>query len=251
MFPWCAAVERPVRRAIRPRNGAMIAPVPDRTIACPGVSWVRARGHRQHDRRMADKGPRGAAVGGRVVSMVYAAISREVRVLHLAASCFTRAFSLADAMLRCSSHDQRRRFPRPTSRIRSSGKQAARPLHRTGARRLAHIKTGAGVSRSGRIVPGNRSRFGKGAARQHPGEPPDHRTLAGRYRQGARRAPNGRSAARPLISIIFAAGRDPGRERLACSVLAATTADGRALQSRCEGDRHHFRFIVSPDDAAE
>lgn len=28
-------------------------------------------------------------------------------------------------------------------------------------------------------------------------------------------------------------------------------ADGRAFAERCEGDRHHFRFIVSPDDAAE
>ena len=28
-------------------------------------------------------------------------------------------------------------------------------------------------------------------------------------------------------------------------------ADGRAFAERCDGDRHHFRFIVSPDDAAE
>jgi len=28
-------------------------------------------------------------------------------------------------------------------------------------------------------------------------------------------------------------------------------ADHRAFAERCEGDRHHFRFIVSPDDAAE
>jgi len=28
-------------------------------------------------------------------------------------------------------------------------------------------------------------------------------------------------------------------------------ADHRAFAKRCEGDRHHFRFIVSPDDAAE
>jgi type IV secretory pathway VirD2 relaxase len=26
-------------------------------------------------------------------------------------------------------------------------------------------------------------------------------------------------------------------------------ADHRAFANRCEGDRHHFRFIVSPDDA--
>ncbi|MCK1353430.1 DUF3363 domain-containing protein [Bradyrhizobium sp. CW7] len=28
-------------------------------------------------------------------------------------------------------------------------------------------------------------------------------------------------------------------------------ADGRGFAERCEGDRHHFRFIVSPDDAGE
>ncbi|MCK1349592.1 hypothetical protein IVB56_00160 [Bradyrhizobium sp. CW7] len=31
----------------------------------------------------------------------------------------------------------------------------------------------------------------------------------------------------------------------------ADDADGRAFVKRCEGDRHHFRFIVSPDDAGE
>lgn len=28
-------------------------------------------------------------------------------------------------------------------------------------------------------------------------------------------------------------------------------ADGRAFAARCEGDRHHFRFIVSPEDAGQ
>ncbi len=32
---------------------------------------------------------------------------------------------------------------------------------------------------------------------------------------------------------------------------AGNDADGRAFAERCEGDRHHFRFIVSPDDAGE
>jgi type IV secretory pathway VirD2 relaxase len=27
--------------------------------------------------------------------------------------------------------------------------------------------------------------------------------------------------------------------------------DSRAFAERCEGDRHHFRFMVSPDDALE
>jgi type IV secretory pathway VirD2 relaxase len=32
---------------------------------------------------------------------------------------------------------------------------------------------------------------------------------------------------------------------------AGDDADGRAFAERCEGDRHHFRFIVSPDDGGE
>ncbi|OAF16923.1 relaxase/mobilization nuclease domain-containing protein [Bradyrhizobium neotropicale] len=32
---------------------------------------------------------------------------------------------------------------------------------------------------------------------------------------------------------------------------AGDEADGRAFVERCEDDRHHFRFIVSPDDATE
>jgi type IV secretory pathway VirD2 relaxase len=32
---------------------------------------------------------------------------------------------------------------------------------------------------------------------------------------------------------------------------AAQDSDSRAFAERCEGDRHHFRFIVSPDDALE
>jgi hypothetical protein len=32
---------------------------------------------------------------------------------------------------------------------------------------------------------------------------------------------------------------------------AGDDADGRAFAEHCDGDRHHFRFIVSPDDATE
>ena len=32
---------------------------------------------------------------------------------------------------------------------------------------------------------------------------------------------------------------------------AGDDADSRAFTERCEGDRHHYRFIVSPDDAGE
>ena len=41
-------------------------------------------------------------------------------------------------------------------------------------------------------------------------------------------------------------GRRPG-----CSGRASDDVDGRAFAERCEEDRHHFRFIVSPEDAVE
>ena len=32
---------------------------------------------------------------------------------------------------------------------------------------------------------------------------------------------------------------------------SSDTADARDFGARCEKDRHHFRFIVSPEDATE
>ena len=34
-------------------------------------------------------------------------------------------------------------------------------------------------------------------------------------------------------------------------MLAADAADEKAFAERCEDDRHHFRFIISPEDATE
>jgi len=48
--------------------------------------------------------------------------------------------------------------------------------------------------------------------------------------------------------------RATGSRATANAVLfdaAGEQADGAAFAERCEGDRHHFRFIVSPDDAHE
>ena len=39
--------------------------------------------------------------------------------------------------------------------------------------------------------------------------------------------------------------------RRACSVPKPTNADVKEFTERCEDDRHHFRFIVSPEDASE
>ena len=71
----------------------------------------------------------------------------------------------------------------------------------------------------------------------------------------SRRASSGRCV-RPArcvpISVIFSAMASPGMDRPGKLFDAAgDEADGRAFAERCEGDRHHFRFIVSPDDAGE
>jgi type IV secretory pathway VirD2 relaxase len=39
--------------------------------------------------------------------------------------------------------------------------------------------------------------------------------------------------------------------RPGCSDPGEGEVDGRAFAGRCADDRHHFRFIVSPDDAVE
>ncbi len=33
--------------------------------------------------------------------------------------------------------------------------------------------------------------------------------------------------------------------------VTSDSANARAFAERCQGDRHHFRFIVAPDEAAE
>ncbi len=53
--------------------------------------------------------------------------------------------------------------------------------------------------------------------------------------------------------VIYLKREGAGREGESGQLFneQADNADGRAFAERCEGDRHHFRFIVSPEDAAE
>ena len=135
-------------------------------------------------------------------------------------------------------------------RIRSSGKQAARPFI---AQALAAAKkAGAGISRSGRIVPGNRSRFGKGQRASIQA----NRLINARSRGAVVKArvvrQNGRSA--PLathLNYLRREGVTRDGEKARLFGPGGDEVDGRTFSERCEGDRHHFRFIVSPDDAAE
>jgi type IV secretory pathway VirD2 relaxase len=135
-------------------------------------------------------------------------------------------------------------------RIRSTRAQQARPFI---AQALAAAqKAGGAISRQGRIGPGNRSRFGRGqrAAVQA------NRLLTARsrgavvkarvVRQGGRNAPLGTH-----LNYLRREGVTRDGEKARLFSPGGDDADPKAFAERCEDDRHHFRFIVSPDDAVE
>ena len=135
-------------------------------------------------------------------------------------------------------------------RVRSSSAQRARPFI---AQALAAAKkAGAGVSRSGRIVAGNRSRFGRGQRASIQA----NRFITARSRGAVIKARVVRQSARsaPLathLSYLRREGVTRDGENARLFGPGGDDADPKAFAERCEGDRHHFRFIVSADDAAE
>lgn len=135
-------------------------------------------------------------------------------------------------------------------RIRSSRAQRARPFI---AQALAAAqKAGAGISRSGRITSGTRSRFGKGQRASILA----NRLINARSRGAVIKARVVRQSHRsaPLathLSYLRREGVTRDGEKARLFGPGGDDVDGRTFAERCEGDRHHFRFIVSPDDAAE
>ena len=135
-------------------------------------------------------------------------------------------------------------------RVRSSGAQRARPFI---AQALAAAKkAGAGVSRSGRIVASNRSRFGRGQRASIQA----NRFITARSRGAVIKARVLRQSARSAslathLSYLRREGVTRDGEKARLFGPGGDDADPKAFAERCEGDRHHFRFIVSPDDAAE
>lgn len=135
-------------------------------------------------------------------------------------------------------------------RIRSTRAQAARPFI---AQALAAAKkAGAGVSRSGRIVSGNRSRFGRGQRASIQA----NRLLTARTRGAVIKARVVRQASRsaPLathLNYLRREGVTRDGEKAHLFGTGGDDADPKAFAERCQDDRHHFRFIVSPDDATD
>jgi type IV secretory pathway VirD2 relaxase len=145
--------------------------------------------------------------------------------------------------------DEREFSVRP-GRIRSSGAQRTKPFI---AQALAAArKAGGNISRSGRISPGNRSQFGRGRTASIQA----NRLLTGRSRvvviktRVVRHTPR----AAPLtahVNYLQREGVTRDGERAHLFGPETDDADGRAFAERCEDDRHHFRFIVSPEDAVD
>ncbi|MFG1266050.1 relaxase/mobilization nuclease domain-containing protein [Xanthobacter aminoxidans] len=143
-----------------------------------------------------------------------------------------------------------REFRVRLGRIRSTRTQRARPFI---AQALAAAqKAGRHVSRSGRISPSTRSHFGRGRAASIVA----NRFLTGRSRVVVikTRVVRHRARATPLtahLSYLRREGVTRDGEKARLFGPGAEEGDGRAFAERCADDRHHFRFIVSPEDAAD
>ncbi|WP_181183073.1 VirD2 family relaxase/mobilization nuclease [Mesorhizobium sp. B3-2-1] len=145
--------------------------------------------------------------------------------------------------------DEREFHVRP-GRIRSTRSQSSRPFI---AQALAAAqKTGGSASRSGRIGSGKRSQFGRGRVASIQA----NRLLTGRSRVATIKTRVVRHSKRgaPLathLNYLRREGvtRDDAKARMfGPEVDDASTTD---FVARCKDDRHHFRFIVSPEDAVE
>ena len=120
------------------------------------------------------------------------------------------------------------------------------------AQALKAANRAGGVKRSGQARSGSRNNFGRGRSaslRAGIGLGPHARRVAVK----ARVVRHGRRSA-PLSTHLAYLKRDgvtqdgePGRLFEANEV----DVDAGAFAGRCADDRHHFRFIVSPEDAAE
>jgi type IV secretory pathway VirD2 relaxase len=117
-----------------------------------------------------------------------------------------------------------------------------------GAARKAGL-TGRGFGRTGPGALGSRFGRGRAAALQAALRAPSRRVV---IKARVVRHTGGRFRAASLATHIGYLKRDGVTRDGANAHLfdaRGEDADGRAFAGRCEGDRHHFRFIVSPEDA--
>jgi type IV secretory pathway VirD2 relaxase len=139
--------------------------------------------------------------------------------------------------------------PRP-GRIRSSRSQRAKPFI---AQALAATqKAGGRVGRDGRVAGRRGSRLGRGrvAAIQA------NRLLTSRSRGAMVKArflrhATGRGKLAAHLGYLRREGVTRDGEKARLFGPETDEVDPKEFAERCEDDRHHFRFIVSPDDALE
>jgi len=135
-------------------------------------------------------------------------------------------------------------------RIRSRARQRTRPFV---AQALAATqRAGGNISRRGRIVSPRASTFGRGRAASLRA----NRLLTSRSRGVVVKARVVRQlkGAAPLaahLKYLRREGVTRDGEKARMFGTDTEEADPDAFADRCKDDRHHFRFIVSPDDAHE
>ncbi|NIE81458.1 VirD2 family relaxase/mobilization nuclease [Asaia sp. As-1742] len=135
-------------------------------------------------------------------------------------------------------------------RVRSSGAQRARPFI---AQALAATQRAGGMGRGRQgSGGGGRSTFGRGrVASAHA-----NRFLTSRSRGVVIKARVVRHGPRvapltPHLRYLRREGVTQDGEKAKLFGLEQEEVDPKAFAERCADDRHHFRFIVSPDDAVE
>ena len=251
-----AAVGQPVC-ASRQRNQIAMIEIarhrtPSRRVACFDVRQL-GQGDRSHGLRDKSADVRRAGCGwesGRS-SASHENASRQFpgNTKPINGSCAIRFSSLTEnTMKRCD--DELRLRP---GRIRDRGRRAARPKTFVGEVMRAARKTGYTGKGFGRANRGSSSSFGRGRSTALA---LSLRSLSRRVVIKARvvrhRGNKFRSA--PLAKHVAYLKRDGiTRDGAEARMFDARSdaVDERAFAERCEEDRHHFRFIVSPEDAAE
>jgi type IV secretory pathway VirD2 relaxase len=169
---------------------------------------------------------------------------------YIARPAFHRQSQHLGAMFGAAAMSDERAFRIRPGRIRSSKAQRARPFI---AQALAATqKAGGLVSRQGRIGPGNRSRFGRGQRASVQA----NRLLSARSRGAVIKARvmrmNMRGGNLPThLAYLRREGVTQDGEKAKLFGPETGDADAETFAERCKDDRHHFRFIVSPDDAVE
>ncbi|ESX79376.1 VirD2 family relaxase/mobilization nuclease [Mesorhizobium sp. LSHC414A00] len=135
-------------------------------------------------------------------------------------------------------------------RIRSRAGQRARPFIFQAL--AAAQRAGGHISRNGRITSPSASTFGRGRSASIRA----NRLITGRSRGVVVKARVVRQfkGSTPLAAHLKYLRREGvTRDGEKAKMFGPDTgeADHDAFSDRCKDDRHHFRFIVSPDDAAE